>query len=234
VTTSTRQLVGQLSAAQKPAAGVSLWSRWVNRPIGRIFAAWAIRAGLSANGVTIVSAATTALGIVLLCTVTPQWWLGLLVAATLVLGFALDSADGQVARFTRTGSAAGEWLDHVVDAGKMVAVHAAVLVGWFRFVDLPAAWWLLVPLLYQLVAVVTYAGGTLEVLLQRGSADRPDPRAPSTVRAVALLPADYGVFAFSFVLWGLPEAFRWLYVALGLMTSFIGAALLVRWFRQLR
>ncbi|ROS22972.1 CDP-alcohol phosphatidyltransferase family protein [Cellulomonas sp. PhB150] len=231
--TTTRELVRQLSAAQKPAAGVSYWSRWVNRPVGRLLAVGAIRAGVSANGVTALSATVTVIALALVCLVTPVWWLGVLVALLLVLGFALDSADGQVARFTGTGSAAGEWFDHVVDAGKMVAVHTAVLVGWFRFVDLPSTAWLLVPLAYQLVSVVVYAGGTLEPLLRRRVEGAPLKQA-SAARALALLPADYGVLAASFVLWGAPAVFRWGYVALGAATAVLGIALLARWFRQLR
>lgn len=231
--TRTRTIVEKLASSQKPPAGASLWSRWVNRPLGRLLAAQAIRAGVSANGVTALSALVTASALAVLCTVAPAPGVGVTVAVLLVLGFALDSADGQVARFTGTGSLSGEWLDHVVDAGKMAAVHAAVLVGWFRFVDVPSTTWLLVPLGFQLVAVVVYAGGTLEPLLLRG-ASRSTSRPASTLRAAALLPADFGILSLSFVLWGSPVAFRWSYLVLGAINLVIGAALLRRWFCRLR
>ena len=118
-----RTLVRALRGAEAGRGGL-LWSRYVNRPLGRLLAAAAIRPGASANAVTVLSALVTAAGLALVALVPPTLWSGLLAAALLVLGFALDSADGQVARFTGTGSAAGEWFDHVVDAGKMVAVHA--------------------------------------------------------------------------------------------------------------
>ena len=41
------------------------------------------------------------------------------VRALLVVGYALDAADGQLARLRGGGSVAGEWLDHVVDAVKI-------------------------------------------------------------------------------------------------------------------
>ncbi len=225
-----RTVVEELAAAQKTARGVSLWSRYVNRPLGRRLAAAAVVGGLSANTVTLVSASVTAAGLAVLVLAPPSAAGGGAVAALLVLGFALDSADGQVARYTHTGSPAGEWLDHVVDAGKMVAVHACVLVGWYRFVDLPERW-LLLPLAYQLVAVVVFAGGTLAPLLREGGAPA---RAPSTARAVALLPADFGVLALSFVAWGVPDLFRWVYLLLAVATTVIGAALVARWFTGLR
>lgn len=226
-----REVVGELAAAQKPARGVSLWSRFVNRPLGRLLAAGAIVLGISANGVTAISAVVTLAGFVLLVAVPPAPWLGLVVAILLVGGFALDSADGQVARHTKTGSPAGEWLDHVVDAGKMVAAHTAVLVGWYRFVDLPDAGWLALPLAFQLVSVVMYAGGTLAPLLRKGDGAE---RAPSTVRATVLLLADYGVFAASFATWGWPPLFRWVYLVLAVATTLIAVLLSVRWFRGLR
>jgi hypothetical protein len=241
----------RLAAAQKPARGVSLYSRYVNRPVGRVLAAGAVRLGISAQGVTYLSALVTLTGAVLLATVRPSVALGVLVALVLALGFALDSADGQVARLTGTGSAAGEWTDHVVDAGKMVAVHAAVLVGWYRW-DLADGAWLLVPIAAQLVSTVSFAGGTIADLLARAAprpvSDAPQsathaapagapadaPRPPSIARAVALLPADYGVLCWCFVLWGATGAFRVAYTALVVLTTIVTLALLHRWFTGLR
>ncbi|MFD1715612.1 CDP-alcohol phosphatidyltransferase family protein [Amnibacterium flavum] len=221
-----------LGAAQKSSKGVSLYSRYINRPFGRVLAALAHSAGLTPNAVTAVSAIVTAGGIAVLALVPPTWWSGILVAALLVVGFALDSADGQVARLRGGGSAAGEWLDHVVDAGKMVALHAAVLIGFARFTDLDAAA-LLVPLGYQFVAVVMFAGGTLALVLKHKAPAGAPAAAPSTVRAVGLLPADYGVLAFSFVFWGIPALYFVLYTILFIVNALIGAALLVKAFREL-
>jgi phosphatidylglycerophosphate synthase len=229
-----REAMGSLSSSQKSRAGVSLYSRYINRPVGRFFAAAAASAGVSPNGVTAVSALCTALGLAVLVLSPVGWLTGLAVAVLLALGFALDSADGQVARLTGRGSLAGEWLDHVVDAGKMVAVHAAVLIA-AATQGLLAGAWLLLPLAYMLVAVVLFSGMTIFELLRRTRPLQADPpRSPSTIRALGLLPADYGVLALAFVLWGSSQIFFAVYAALGGLTAVITIALLLKWFRVLQ
>src|SRR5690606_25723073 len=110
-------VLARLGPAPKGAArGAPAYSRFVNRRIGRYLAAAAYRAGLTPNAVTGVSALFTFSGIALLVALRPSWGQGAAVAALLVLGYAWDSADGQVARLTGTGSPAGAWLDHVVGA----------------------------------------------------------------------------------------------------------------------
>ncbi|MGW9627795.1 CDP-alcohol phosphatidyltransferase family protein [Microbacterium sp. NPDC055521] len=218
-----------LRQAQKSSRGISLYSRWLNRPLGRVFAAMAASTGIGPNGVTALSAVVTAAGLVLLIVAPASAATGVGVAVLLVLGFALDSADGQVARLTGTNSPAGEWLDHVVDAGKMVAVHGAVLIALWRDGVDPA--WCAVALAYQFVSVVFFAALTLFPLLRRGGRDT--TAQPSTVRAMMLLPADYGVLALAFVLWGIQPVFLLVYAALFIATALIAAALCVKWFRGL-
>ena len=220
-------------ATMKPSKGVSLYSRWLNRPAGRVLARSAFRLGLSANAVTALSAGVTALGIAVLVVFEPSWPTGVTVAVLLALGFALDSADGQVARMSRTSSAAGEWLDHVVDAAKHVTLHAAVLVAWYRFLPDHHSW-LLLPLLFQFVAVVTFSAQTTVALLKRLQRGPAAPVGPaSTVRAVGLLPADYGVLCWSFVLWGAPTVFVGVYAAVMVLSATILLAFLVKWFQEL-
>lgn len=234
--TTFRSALTELSRAQKPRKGVSLYSRFVNRPLGRVLAAALHRAGVGPNQVTLLSAIVTAAALGVLVSQDPTLLTGVAVASLLVLGFALDSADGQVARLSNRSSPAGEWLDHVVDAAKMVAVHGAVLVAvWLRAPHEPA--WLLVPLAFQVVATLMFAGGTLTELLKRtlpaGSTSQASS-APSTVRALALLPADYGVLALSFVLWGIPSLFQSAYGLLLIANTILAALLLAKWFRELR
>ncbi|MBC7632278.1 CDP-alcohol phosphatidyltransferase family protein [Aeromicrobium sp.] len=230
---SFQEALAALAGAQKSKKGVSLYSRFVNRPIGRVIAAGAYRAGLSPNGVSAVSALLTAAGLVLLVLATPSLVTGIGVALLLVLGFAFDSADGQVARLTGRSSPAGEWLDHVIDAGKMVLLHSAVLVALWRHVEVGDGW-LLVPLAYQAVAVVMFSALTIVELLSRTlpTTEGPPP-SPSTPRALALLPADYGVLALSFVLWGAPTAFFGVYTVLLALNALILAGFLIKWFRAL-
>ncbi|MBP2420464.1 CDP-alcohol phosphatidyltransferase family protein [Microbacterium imperiale] len=201
----------------------------MNRPLGRVFAAAAAAAGIGPNAVTAVSALATVAGLVVIAAVPVTIASGVGAAALLVVGFALDAADGQVARLTGASSRAGEWLDHVVDAGKMVGVHAAVLIG-FTGSGRSGGPWLLLPLGYALVAVVLFVGLTLYSLLAPPSGPTPPP---STLRAVLLLPADYGILAVAFVLWGVPDLFIGVYAALLLATTGITALLARKWFRSL-
>ncbi|MET9092123.1 CDP-alcohol phosphatidyltransferase family protein [Streptomyces cyaneofuscatus] len=235
---STGTVLRELRGAQKSAKGVSLYSRYVNRPAGRFLAAGAYRAGLTPNQVTLISALFTYAALAVVALVEPSWTLALLVYAALAIGFAFDSADGQLARLTGRGGPDGEWLDHVVDCGKLVLVHTAVLISFYRFGELPSDAWLLLPLGFQLAAVVTFCAGLLREKLGKAAvagAPTGSTAAPvSRVRAVALLPADYGVFCLVFLLLGAPGAFRAGYAVLAVVHTLFLAAFLTKWFRELR
>ncbi|MEH0399099.1 CDP-alcohol phosphatidyltransferase family protein [Streptomyces sp. NPDC013082] len=235
----TGTVLRELRGAQKSSKGVSLYSRYVNRPAGRLLAAGAYRAGLTPNQVTMISALCTFSSIVAVALVEPSWWLGVAVYAGLVVGFAFDSADGQLARLTGRGGPDGEWLDHVVDCAKMILVHSAVLISFDRFGALPGEGWLLLPLGFLFVAVLTFCAGLLREQLGKAAAGTvpaaTGPAAPvSRVRAVALLPADYGVFCLVFLLLGAPGAFRAGYAALAAVHAVFLVAFLVKWFRELK
>lgn len=234
--------LGRLRAAQKPAKGVSLYSRYVNRPLGRLLAAGGYVLGLRPHHVTAVSALASFAALAAVAWTPPSWPLGVAVCAGLVLGFALDSADGQLARLRGESSPAGEWLDHVVDCVKITGLHAAVLISFHRFFDLPSAGWLLVPLAFQLAAVVLFFGGLLTDKLRTAPAAPapagPTPAAPaparaSRLRAAALLPVDYGVLCAVFLLLGDERAFRVGYAALAVAYVGYCAAFLVKWYREL-
>jgi phosphatidylglycerophosphate synthase len=224
--------LAELRTAQKTAKGVSLYSRHVNRPLGRVLAAGAYVAGLRPNHVTLISAAFSGAAIAAVALTEPSWTLAVLVYALLVLGFAFDSADGQLARLRRESSPAGEWLDHIVDSAKITSVHAAVLVSFYRFFDLGDGW-LLVPLGFQLAAVLIFTGGLLADKLKPKGAPAP-AGPPSRLRAVALLPVDYGVFCAVFLLLGSRDAFLAAYTALFCVHALYLAAFLMKWFRELK
>ncbi|MFE7269216.1 CDP-alcohol phosphatidyltransferase family protein [Streptomyces sp. NPDC057623] len=224
----------QLSKAQKPPRGVSVYARFVNRPAGRLLAAAAYRIGLSPNHVTAVSALITFAGLSATALLTPSHLLGQCVALALLLGFALDSADGQLARLHRSTSLSGEWLDHVVDCAKLLGVHAAVLISFYRFFDLPGPA-LLLPVLFQFAAVLLFFGGILTEQLrrQRGDVSAGPVPVPSAVRGVALLPVDYGLLCLSFLFLGSQKLFLAVYVVLLAAHVVLLPAFLAKWLRQL-
>lgn len=222
----------RLKGAQKPSAGTPLYSRVVNRPLGRYIAAGAYVLGWTPNTVTFVSAVFTFTGITLVALVRPTWWLGIAVSALLVIGYALDSADGQLARLRGGGSIQGEWLDHVVDAGKVVALHSAVLIAAFRFFDVPTPW-LLVPLGYLFVDTLIFFAMLLKDLLARTVVAKPQGSTASSglVRAILILPSDYGFICLMFLLLGSPLLFFSVYSVLFVSNAVILVAVLIKWYR---
>ncbi|MDT0166531.1 CDP-alcohol phosphatidyltransferase family protein [Actinotalea sp. AC32] len=217
---SYRDVVRRLASAQKAAApGAPAYSILVNRPLGRLLAAWAYRRGLTPDAVTGISAAFTFSGIALVALVGPGALTAVLVPLALVVGYAFDSADGQVARLRGGGSVAGEWLDHVVDSIKISTLHLAVLVMAYRFLDLPSEAWLLVPVGFTAVAAVSFFAMILNEQLKRGVSARtgvptPPPAPVPLLRRLLVLPTDYGILCVVFVLLAVPQAFVWAYTLL--------------------
>jgi phosphatidylglycerophosphate synthase len=227
----------RLAAAQKGAQGAPAYSRFVNRKLGRVLAALAFHAGLTPNAVTAISAAFTATGIALLALVAPSIPMGMAVAACLIVGYALDAADGQLARLRGGGSPAGEWLDHMVDAVKASSLHLAVLIGFFRFETVDPGPLLLVPIGYCIVDAVLYFGTMLNEALraQHGVATRAQlsGQRPSVIRSILVLPTDYGLLCCVFLLYGIPSLFVPIYTVLfAAMTAFLLLAS-VKWFREI-
>ncbi len=227
-----------LQAAQKSSRGAPLFSLLVNRPLGRLFAAAAHTIGLKPDQVTIISAVFTFSGITLIAVVPPSLLLGLSVTILLVLGYALDAADGQLARLRGGGSLTGEWLDHVIDSFKIATLHLAVLISVYRFFDV-APIWLLVPILFAAVYVIHFFGMLLTDLLTRNArltlgVGTEAPQPASTLKSVLKLPTDYGVLCLAFLLLAYPPAFLWFYFFLTLATAGYTALILVAWYRRLR
>lgn len=235
-----RTAIEDLRGAQKSSRGAPAYSRFVNRPFGRVLAAVAHTVGLSPNAVTVVSGTVTFAGIAVLALVEPTAWSSVLVTALLVLGYALDSADGQVARLSGRSSAAGEWLDHMVDALKLSSLHMAVLVCWYRFYDVDARW-LLVPILFGIVTPVSFLRMILtDLLLRTKASDVPtpggiggtDPRSSSPAwYAIAVIPGDYGLWCLAFLTLWLPPVFIGIYTTLTVLNAALLVASATRWFR---
>lgn len=227
----------RLGAAQKGAArSAPAYSRFVNRRLGRVLAAWAYGRGLSPNAVTGISACFTFSAIALLALLPPSGWLGAGICVLLVLGYAFDSADGQVARLTGTGSPAGEWLDHMVDSTKVVALPLALLVGIYRAETASSAW-LLVPLLNTVVGSVMFFGMMITEQLRRAhgvvSRAQTGGRLP-WLRSVLVLPTDYGVLCLSFLLYGAGWVFLAVFSLITLGSLGFLVLALPKWFSDVR
>lgn len=234
---TTRATFGEgleaLRAAQKPSRGTAAYSRHVNRPAGRYVAAAANTRGMTPNQVSVVSALFSFSGIALLAIVRPSVGLGILVALLLAVGYVLDSVDGQLARLSGGGSVSGEWLDHTIDTVKTTTLHLAVLVSWYRFDWTEGDAWLLVPLGFTVVAVVTYFGILIMPTLRpRQPAAQPGTEHP--LRQFLLLPQDYGFQCWMFVLLGWTQVFAAVYTTVFACCAALLAVALRKWWRELR
>ena len=226
-----------LQQAQKTSKGAPAYSRLVNRPFGRLLAASAHVIGLTPNQVTCISALVTFSGIALIALVEATAVISVTAAGLLVIGYALDAADGQLARLRGGGSVAGEWLDHVVDAIKIASLHTSVLINWYRFEGVSDRL-LLLPIAFQVVATIMFFviilndqirrahRGTTQMLLQGDGSS-------STLYSLAVLPTDYGVLCVVFgLMWW--QGFVGLYaLLLAANAGFMGLALM-KWYREMR
>lgn len=228
-----RGTLARLGGAQKGARGAPAYSRFVNRRVGRVLAALAYRSGLTPNAVTAVSAVWTYSGIALLALFPPSGWLGVVASVLLLVGYALDSADGQLARLRGGGSLAGEWLDHMIDAAKVATLHLAVLVGLYRF-EVVEVRWLLVPLGYSVVWSVYFCAMILNDSLRSRArvATRAMPGRASVARSLLVVPTDYGLLCLVFALYGATTVFFVAYSALFVATGLFLAAACVSWYRE--
>ncbi|MDL4772325.1 MULTISPECIES: CDP-alcohol phosphatidyltransferase family protein [Thermomonosporaceae] len=231
------EALARLSSAQKTTKGAPAYSRFVNRKLGRLLAAVSYVVGLTPNQVTGISACFTFAGIALIALVDPAPWLGVAVCLALVVGYAFDAADGQLARLRGGGSPAGEYLDHMVDSLKISSLHGAVLISFYRFFDLDRSAYLLIPLGFTVVAAVMFFGMILKDLLARArraatGAAPPPAAAPSTLRSLLVIPTDYGLLCVAFLLLGAPTVFLPLYALIFAGNLLFLLAASVKWFRE--
>lgn len=225
-----------LGSAQKSPVGVPAYTRYVNRPLGRIAAAAAYVMRLTPNQVTLISAVISFVAIYALAAFEPSWALGFAITAGLGFGYVLDSADGQLARLRGGGSPAGEWLDHVVDAARLPALHLAVLIALFRFDDGVSLGILLIPTGYLLVSVVRFFSLMLAEQMKKAlpsGASTQTFAGDSLLKSLALLPLDFGALCIVFVLWGSTSVFLAVYSVLFVANTILLAVTLARRYREL-
>ncbi|HET7902775.1 MAG TPA: CDP-alcohol phosphatidyltransferase family protein [Candidatus Nanopelagicales bacterium] len=198
----------RIQSAQKRDTSVPIYLKTVNRPLGKRLACLGWAWGLTPNQVTGISALFSFSAIALVALVPTSVVLGVVVALLLLVGYAFDSADGQLARLGGGGSPAGEWLDHVTDAGRNLTLHCAVLIAWVRFTDLEGPV-LLLPLGWIIISGTWFFSVMLRDQLFRssGRARTPDAGSDSLVRSLILSPLDYSSLCLAFVLLGVTPAF---------------------------
>lgn len=241
-TDSVSSIVTQLSAAQKTPKSTSAYIVFVNRPIGRLFAAIAFKLGATPNGVTAISGIGTYLSAIALAFFGGTYPAAFIAGLALCLFYALDSADGQLARLQGGGSLRGEWLDHVLDGGKIVLLHSAVLSVLVQSGSVPLPLALGVPIVFMLASSLLYGGGTLINELKRRIPRNEDAETKPLVSAftardwimsVALLAPEHGVISLLVVLLPFSSVFLPIYAAAALVTATLCVAISIKWYRDL-
>ncbi|KAA1380865.1 CDP-alcohol phosphatidyltransferase family protein [Aeromicrobium fastidiosum] len=205
--------------------------RVVNRRLGRGIAAGVAQTRATPDQLTAASFVAFLAAAGLLVGVAPSVPVAVGATVLLQLGFALDSADGQLARLRGTGSPAGEWLDHVVDAARHLLFHLAVLVGLVRFADVPDVV-LLVPLGFAVVSSVRFFAQILAEQL----AGRDPVAGPASVPRFGVwiqAPADTGLLNLVVLLWAWTTPYLAVYGMFAALNALLLVATVVRRHREL-
>lgn len=227
----------ELSLAQKTAKGVPVYTLYVNRPAGRVVAAALRNTRLRPNHVTLAGAVLTYGALLWLAFGPGAGPVYALVGVVLAAGFVLDSADGQLARLQGRSSKLGEWLDHVLDSGRIVLLHGSVFLFLLRATPTPALPLAVLCGLFLFASSTVFFAGALLDQLTRHTA----PRAPggstdaraSLKRSVLTLPVDYGTTCLVLVTVPWAGIFLPLYAALALIHCLFCAAFLAKSYRAL-
>jgi phosphatidylglycerophosphate synthase len=229
-----REAYAGSAQAQKHAKGAPAYSRFINRRAGRILVAAAQVAGFTPNQLTTISAALTVAGIAGIALLPASPLASVEIVLLLLLGYAFDSADGQLARLRGGGTLAGEWLDHVVDAAKVALLHLAVFVHLVLLGGMP--WFALaLPLAFQAVASILFFAMILTEQLRRRAGIAPPPAAASSpLYSLAVAPTDYGVLCIVFALLWWQPAFLAIYALLLFANAAFLVLALAKWFGELK
>jgi hypothetical protein len=114
-----------LGSAVKPTDG--FFTTFFVSPYSKYIARWAARRGWTPNFVTSLSMLVGVLAAVAFAT--GERWGLVLGAVLLQAAFTLDCVDGQLARYTRTFTPLGAWLDSIFDRAKEYVVYAGLAIG---------------------------------------------------------------------------------------------------------
>lgn len=111
---------------QRVPGHAQLWTTHVSRPAGAVLAFGASRLRLTPNLVSALALLVTSFGALLYFLLPINLVSAIALVVVFQLGYALDCADGQLARATGRTSAFGEWLDVMLDMVSAVTIPAAM------------------------------------------------------------------------------------------------------------
>lgn len=207
--------------------GGNLFTQIVNQRIGAVCAVVAHRLGMAPTVVTLVNLVFSLGAAILVIATVPAaaagdvpWWpIALTAAVAWQLAYSLDCADGQLARATGTGSAAGGRIDVLCDVVSQTAfVSAVVAVSVAYSPDVPA-WFIGAFASLWMVNLVTS-------ILQKGEAAGSIIASKNLVVEVIKLVRDTGVIVLVMpvLLIIAPQWMVWFMVAFGVVNTLFLAA----------
>lgn len=227
----------ELSLAQKGKKGVPLYCLYVNRPAGRVVAAALRNTRFGPNHVTFAGAFLTYGALLWLAFGAGPGAGSALVGVVLAAGFVLDSADGQLARLQGRSSKFGEWLDHVLDSGRIVVLHGAVFCFLLRTTSIPALQLAALCGVFLFANSTIFFAGALFDQLTRQSGQRPShpgrDAPPSIKRSILTLPVDYGMTCLALMTVPWSSIFLPCYAVLAIFHCVFCAAYVVKFSRAL-
>ena len=228
---SVRDRYAALAHSQKVPRMVPAYTLYVNRRLGRALAA-ACPNWVTPNGLTLLGSAVSYGALCLLWVIPVGSRTLLSVGILLVLAFALDSADGQLARLRRSWSVFGGWLDHVLDAGRTCLIHISVAAFFVRSDQSFGT--LVVSAVFLVSAILPYTGMLIvDAARDKGTMSKPNMRA-TPVRSWVLLPTDYGILCALFLLTPWPRLFTAGYALLAVGSAIYCVAYMIKKVRELR
>jgi phosphatidylglycerophosphate synthase len=201
--------------------GGGLFTETFDQRLGAVFALAAYRLGLPPTALTaanLVLGVATSVAVVLTAGPVaaghlPAWLVGVLAFLVWHVAYALDCADGQLARVAGSGSAAGARVDVLVDVAVQISLVAAVAsVAMAQQWGTPATWLVAVFAASWMVNLVT------SVMAKEGTNESLVASSSLPVRVVKLV-RDYGamLFLICLVLAVWPAGMIWVMVLFSLV-----------------
>ena len=175
-----------------------LWTRYVNSPIGALLAFLFYPTRASPNMVSVTGVVVHVVAAAILAATVPPIAVpaAIAVVALWQLAFALDCADGQLARSRGQGSAFGAWLDQFMDVVTHSLVYGALCLFAARALDLDAAVSVaLTALVFSLHLLQWAAQSQKASVIGRDAAVEPGGGGARIISG-ALSLVDYGLFLF--------------------------------------
>lgn len=144
-----------------------LLTRVFSQRLGALLAWIAARAGLKPNTVTSLALLSSLAGAATYACLPPGFYAILVCVALTQLGYALDCADGQLARATGSSSRLGAWLDVYCDYLVILAISVALLQR-LLMADSSQEWSLLCILLFTFGRVGSLYSSTMARIWRSG------------------------------------------------------------------